>query len=197
MINRTRESLVNVEDSLLCLIDVQPGFADKLDDLTRVGLIERVAWIAALARVLSVPVVITEEEPERNGVTFPEVLAHVPEDASPYQKPTFGLADVPEISAAVAATERRTAILAGMETDVCVAHSALGLLDLGYRVVVVRDAVAAPGEGHDHGLERMRDAGVVLVGAKGLFYEWARTVERASALDDQMSRVPLPGGLTL
>jgi nicotinamidase-related amidase len=196
MSDRARESLVNVEDSLLCLIDVQPGFADKLDDRTRVGLIERVAWIASLARALSVPIVITEEEPDSNGPTLPEVLAQVAGDASRYQKPTFGLADVPEISAAVAATERQTAILVGMETDVCVAHSALGLLDLGYRVVVVRDAVAAPGEAHDHGLGRMRDAGVVLLGAKGLFYEWARTVERASALDDQ-TRVPLPDGLTL
>jgi nicotinamidase-related amidase len=84
-----------------------------------------------------------------------------------------------------------------METDVCVAHSALGLLDLGRRVVVVRDAVAAPGEAHPDGLERMRDAGVVLIGTKGLFYEWTRTVDRARDVELRMSDVPLPEGLTL
>ena len=78
----------------------------------------------------------------------------------------------------------------------CVAHSALGLLGAGYRVVVVRDAVAAPRDAHAHGLERMRDAGVILIGTKGLFYEWARTVDRARELEDRMSGVPLPRGLT-
>jgi nicotinamidase-related amidase len=192
-----RERLIDVEDSLLCLVDVQPGFADKLDDRTRVAVTQRVAWIAALARALDVPVVITEEEPAHNGSTLPEVLAQAGEGTPRHGKPTFGLADVPEIAAAVAATGRRTAVLAGMETDVCVAHSALGLLDLGYRVVVVRDAVAAPGEAHGHGLERMRDAGALLTDSKGLFYEWARTVERASELDDRMSGVPVPGGMIL
>ena len=55
--------------------------------------------------------------------------------------PTFGLADVPEIVASVEHTGRRTAVLVGMETDVCVAQSALGLLDEDFTVAVVEDAV--------------------------------------------------------
>jgi nicotinamidase-related amidase len=70
-------------------------------------------------------------------------------------------------------------VLCGLETDVCVAQSALGLLDTGKRVVVVEDAVASPGAAHAQGLARMSRAGVELVGVKGLGYEWLRTVERA------------------
>ena len=88
-------------------------------------------------------------------------------------------------------------MLTGMETDVCVAHSALGLLDLGLRVIVVRDAVAAPGDAHLHGLDRMRDAGAVLIGTKGLLYEWTRTVARADETDRRLADVPLPEGLIL
>ena len=101
------------------------------------------------------------------------------------------------ILAAIAQAGRKTAVLVGLETDVCVAHSALGLLDRAYRVVVVRDAVLAPGDAHDDGIERMRAAGVTLIGAKGLFYEWARTVETAQRLDDQLSTVAVPEGLIL
>ena len=71
------------------------------------------------------------------------------------------------------------------------------LLDRNYRVVVVRDAVLSPGDDHTDGIERMRAAGVTLIGVKGLFYEWVRTVDFARKLDDHMASVPVPDGLTL
>jgi nicotinamidase-related amidase len=195
---RKGERLLDVDDSFLCVIDVQPGFVAKLgEDEGPAPFVQRVAWVAALATVLGVPTVVTEEEPDRNGLTIPEVVEQLPKGTRRYTKPAFGLADVPEILAAVVATGRRTAVLVGMETDVCVAQSALGLLDHGFRVVVVRDAVLAPGDAHDDGIERMRAAGVTLIGAKGLCYEWVRTVEAAWNLEDLVASVPLPEGLTL
>jgi nicotinamidase-related amidase len=190
--------LLDVDDSVLCVVDVQPGFVGKLGESDSRGpFIQRVVWVAALANALAVPIVVTEEEPDHNGPTLPEIFEHLPDPTPRYTKPTFGLADVPEIMAAVEATGRHTAVLVGMETDVCVAHSALGLLDRDYRVVVVRDAVLSPGDAHDDGIERMRAAGVTLIGAKGLFYEWVRTVDLARKLDDHMTSVPVPDGLTL
>ncbi len=60
------------------------------------------------------------------------------------------------------ATERGTAVLVGFETDVYVYQSAVGLLDAGFRVIAVEDAISSPGEMHERGLFRLRDAGVVL-----------------------------------
>jgi nicotinamidase-related amidase len=190
--------LLDVDDSVLCVVDVQPGFVGKIGEAEDARpFVQRVVWVAALANALGVPIVVTEEEPDHNGSTLPEIVEHLPAQTPRYVKPTFGLADVPEIMAAVEATGRHTAVLVGMETDVCVAHSALGLLDRDYRVVVVRDAVLSPGDAHDDGIERMRAAGVTLIGAKGLFYEWVRTVDLARKLDDHMASVPVPDGLTL
>jgi nicotinamidase-related amidase len=192
------ERLLDVDDSVLCVIDVQPGFVGKIRETEGRGpFVQRVVWVTALATALGVPAVVTEEEPDRNGPTLAEIVERLPDPTLRYTKPTFGLADVPEILAAVETTERRTAVLVGMETDVCVAHSALGLLDRGYRVVVVRDAVLAPGDAHDDGIERMRAAGVASIGAKGLLYEWARTVDEAWRLDEAMATVPVPDGLIL
>jgi nicotinamidase-related amidase len=190
--------LLDVRDSLLCVVDVQPGFVGKLGETEgRAPLVQRVVWVVALANALVVPIVVTEEEPDRNGPTLSEIVERLPDATPRHVKTTFGLADVPAIMAAVEATGRRTAVLVGMETDVCVAHSALGLMDRDYRVVVVRDAVRSPGDAHHDGIERMRAAGATLIGTKGLFYEWVRTVDRASALDEQMSAVPVPDGLIL
>jgi nicotinamidase-related amidase len=49
-------------------------------------------------------------------------------------------------------------VLAGFETDICVAQSAVELLDRGFRVVVVEDAMFSAGRDHERGLRRMTQA---------------------------------------
>ena len=132
-----RTRLLDADDSVLCVIDVQPHFVGKLAETDGgAPFLRRVVWVTALASALGIPTVVTEEEPGRTGPTLAEIVERRPDPTPRYPKPTFGLADVPAIMAAVEATGRHTAVLAGMETDVCVAHSALGLLDRGYRVVI-------------------------------------------------------------
>ena len=66
------ERLLRVEDSVLCVIDAQPGFADELKVDERERAVQRIVWIAALARMLDVATVVTEEEPDRYGPTIPD-----------------------------------------------------------------------------------------------------------------------------
>lgn len=176
--------LTDHQDCLLVVIDAQPGFyPPDLPDADRAAAesaLERAAWLTALAGALHVPVVVTEEEPERNGATDPRFA--LPAGAPVLTKPTFGLAGTPSILDAVVATGRRTAVLVGFETDVCVAQSAIGLKERGMRVVVIEDAVFSPGEMHRRGLERMLAEGVELNHSKGLAYEWTRTVESSRSV---------------
>jgi hypothetical protein len=132
------------------------------------------------------------------GGLVPPIAEKLPAGSTVYNKMIFGLADQPDILAAVARTGRKTAVLVGLETDVCIAHSALGLLQQGYNVVVVSDATASPGSGHTIGLERLRRANVLLVTGKSLYYEWLRSV----AADDEFrarykSEIMLPDGVNL
>jgi nicotinamidase-related amidase len=192
--------LLDRSDSVLIVVDTQPGFypPGRAIDRRRFALVrERVAWLAGVARALGVPAVVTEEDRARNGGTDPAVLARLPEDSPILAKPVFGLADCDEILAAVAATGRRTAILAGLETDVCVTHSAVGLHDRGYRVAVVADATFAPGEMHELGLRRMTGLGVELVHAKGIYYEWARSLEVTRRFEAENPDLAEPPGFSL
>jgi len=167
--------LVDHRDCVLVVVDAQEGFYAGSPDGERA--LARLTWLARVARLLDVPLVLTEEEPERNGSTFAPLAELAGSPA--FVKPTFGLTGTPEILAAVEATGRRTAVLGGFETDVCVAQSAVGLAERGLRVVVVEDAVSSPGEMHARGLARMTAAGVELNHCKGLAYEWTRTVDEA------------------
>ena len=168
-------ALLDRDDSVLVVVDAQPGFlADEADPA-----VDRMAWLVALAARLGVPVVVTEEEPERNGPTDPRVTARLPAGTKAFRKPSFGLAGTPEILETVRATHRTTAILVGCETDVCVAQSAIGLRDEGFSCVVVDDATFSPGEMHERGLTRLAGEGVARNHAKGVTYEWLRTVDEA------------------
>jgi len=190
----TSASLVDAADSILIVVDAQPGFLAKLDPSVAEGVVSRIGWLVRVAAHLDIPVVVTEEEPDRNGPTDPTIVAVLPPGTTPHRKHFFGLADQPDILTAVAAADHRTAILVGLETDVCVAHSAIGLAGRGYRVVAVSDATGSPGDAHAAGLERMRSAGVLVTTTKGLYYEWIRSVETAYEIE---AAVPPPAGLDL
>ena len=188
--------LLDVDDCLLAVIDTQEGFLGKLPDDEALQLVDRIRWLCRLACWLRVPVVVTEEEPERNGETASPITTALGKGAARHVKPVFDLSASPAILADVDRHGRGTVVLCGLETDVCVAQSALGLLDLGKRVVVVEDAVASPGTAHAQGLARMSRAGVELMGVKGLGYEWLRTVERSSDFGDETER-DAPAGIRL
>lgn len=187
-------------DTILVIVDMQTGFFASHGALDRDALARasaRVAWLAGVAAALDVPTVVTEEDPARNGPTDPAVLNQLGAGTPVFEKSVFGLADQPEILAAVLAAGRRTVVLAGIETDVCVAHSALGLLERGCAVFVVTDATFSPGEMHAHGLRRMVEAGVVAIHAKGVYYEWVRSLEAARAFEAAHPELAEPPGFSL
>jgi nicotinamidase-related amidase len=183
----TDHSLIDVDDSVLVVIDVQKAFLDKVGRAAGNPLTERIAWLIEVANWLGVPLVVTAEDVDRLGGPVKRVAEALPAGTAVHNKMVFGLAGQPDILAAVEATGRRTAVVVGLETDVCVAQSAVGLLERGFRVVVPVDCVGTPGTAHAFGLERMRAAGAVMTGAKPLLYEWVRTVERSIAFHTELS----------
>ena len=189
--------LIDSTRSLLVVIDTQEGFLAKLEGERRRPFVSRVAFLIEVAGRLGVPIVATVETPERMGGLPAELEALLPEGGVVHRKPVFDLAGDEEILGAVRGTGRETALLTGMETDVCVLHSAVGLRDAGFRVAVVRDAVQSPGDGHDFGLERLRQLGIELVSTKGVYYEWLRTPDAAHDFESAHPDVKAPGDLTL
>jgi nicotinamidase-related amidase len=192
--------LIERDDSLLLVVDLQVGFFGGHTEAARAGLgdaVARAAWLVGVAAALEVPVIVTEEDPVRNGPTDAAVLTRAGTATPVFVKHVFGLAGQPDILAAVEATGRRTALLAGSETDVCVAQSALGLLARGFRVGVVTDAAFSPGEMHGFGLRRMHEAGVLQLHAKGVYYEWVRTLADARRFEEAHPDLAEPPGFSL
>ena len=174
--------LIERTESVLVVVDTQPGFlaGAEPEAAAAAAAMEQAVWLATIARLLDIPAVVTEEAPEREGATVPRLLERLGPDAPVLTKPTFGLAECPEIVHEILQTKRSTAVLVGFETDVCVLQSAIGLKDMGFRVAVVADACyTQTASEHDFGLRRMAQLGVEIVHAKGVAFEWMRTVDLA------------------
>ena len=192
---------LNVDDCVLVVIDAQPGFYgdDRTDvdpDLFETAL-TRSAWVAGLATALGVPVVLTEEDASMNGHTAEPITSLVRPDSPVLAKTVFGANANPEIDAAVRVHHRGAVVLVGLETDVCVAHSAVGWQEDGLRPVVVHDAVYSAGQGHVNGLSRLRAEGVELLSAKELYYEWLRDLPSVRTFNADNPALANPPGFSL
>jgi nicotinamidase-related amidase len=189
-------ALFHRDTSCLLVIDVQQYFLAKLPFAERAPLVSRIAWLMRVARALEIPIIATAEDIAQDGPMVPELVALLPEGRTVFDKRVFGLYDQLDVRAAVTASGRSEFVLVGLETDVCIAHSALGLAAAGYRVAVLGDACGSPPPHHAAGLDRLRGAGVTVTTIKGMYYEWLRDLATLGVVKAAIGSA-LPDGLTL
>ncbi len=168
--------LIDQADSLLVIVDFQDGFLGKLDPGRAAAVVDTGRFLLEASQRLGIPTFVTVEAPDKNGWTTQTLRARLTPGTVEREKAVFGLCGQPDLRAAILAQPRRSAVLIGLETDVCILHSAVGLLEEGFRPIVVSDATAAPGEEHDFGLKRAERLGVEVLHAKGVYYEWIRSL---------------------
>lgn len=161
--------------SALLVVDVQPLLMPLIHDGDR--LIDRIAFLTKIARLLEIPVFATEQNPSRMGTTH-ETLAPLVSDPAPFSKMCFGACGSAPFMSALSQSGRRQIVITGVETHICVSQTAQGLLEAGYEVVVCPDGVSARSlERHKLGMERIRDAGCVPAHTEAVAYEWLETAE--------------------
>ncbi|MFV8835610.1 hydrolase [Aquisalimonas sp.] len=161
---------INAATSGLLVVDVQERLAPAIHEGERV--IENAGWLIKVAREVDVPVRLTEQYPQGLGATVSQVRAQVLDDEV-LEKVHFSCMESDNIRRQLARIGRRQIIMAGTEAHVCVLQSALALVEEGYEVFVVADAVSSrkPRDA-ELALERMRDAGVRVVTREMVAFEW-------------------------
>ncbi|MFM1903733.1 MAG: hypothetical protein RLZZ440_1633 [Planctomycetota bacterium] len=146
------------DQSVLCVIDVQERLLAAMPDAPLV--VERCLRLARAAELLGVPRVLTEQYPRGLGPTARALAAALP---PPAEKLSFSCSGCGAFDAAMEAGAKDV-VLAGLETHVCIAQTALDLLAAGRRVFIAVDAVASRHAiDHETALRRLEAAGGVLV----------------------------------
>jgi len=134
-------------------------------------LVQNVICLLKGAQVLALPVFATEHYRKGLGSMIPEVAQVIPGCAQ-FQKLTFSACGTEGFLDALRQKNLLQLILCGIEAHVCVTQTCLDLLAEGMNVFVVADAVASrTPENQRAGLERMRDAGAVIVSTEMVLFE--------------------------
>lgn len=164
--------LINRNESALILVDVQQKLLSHIHDSEK--LETRCAWLLNIANELDVPMLISEQYPEGLGSTT-EKLQTSAANSDILQKTQFSFANEPTFIAFTKKRLIKQVILIGIEAHVCVLQSALSILDQGYQVFVVADAVGSRNSmDKDIALKRMINLGVQIVSAEMVVFEWLR-----------------------
>lgn len=192
---------IDVRACVLMVIDAQDGFYGPgrldVDHAAKDTALDRAGWVCGVAASLDVPIIVTEEDAGLNGPSAAQVARWLPDGTPLFTKSVFGAFGNPAIANAVAATGRDVVVLVGMETDVCVAHTAIGAVERGLRPIVIHDAVFSAGAAHENGLARLAFDGIESVSAKELYYEWLRDLPAVRQFDAEHPELATPPGFSL
>lgn len=161
---------LTADSTYLLICDVQERFRGVIPSFPAV--VHAATTLYDFAGLLDIPTLLTEQYPKALGHTVAE-LAPIPSArATVVEKTRFSML-VPATDAALAAAPARTSVLlVGLETHICVAQTAEGLLRRGYAVHLVVDGIASQRRGdREVALGRLRDAGAVVTTAEAAMYE--------------------------
>lgn len=160
--------MISPQTTALVVIDVQDNLMPVIHDNDAVA--EQIATLVQGANILEVPVVVTEQYPERLGQTISGVASHLSSTA--ITKLSFSCCGVGDFNIALETLGRKNILVVGVETHVCVLQTVLDLIGQGYAPYVVADAVSSRRqENKDLALSRMAAAGAIIVSVEMALFE--------------------------
>lgn len=167
--------LLTPDNSVLLMIDYQPQMAFGVENIDRQILKNNVIGLAKSAKLFQIPTVITSVETEGfSGYVFPELLDVFPSQ-NIIERSSMNSWDSDTVKTAIASTNRKKLILAGLWTEVCITMPTLCAMQEGYEIYVVEDACGGTTESaHNTAMTRMVQAGAIPITWLQLLLEWQR-----------------------
>ena len=179
------QALFDVSDAAILLLDHQAGLFQTVKDISVAELRTNTTVLAKLATLLKIPVITTASEPGGpNGPLMPEIHEAAPHAIFVPRKGEVNAWDNDDFVAAVRATNRKTLIMAGVWTSVCVMFPALDAKAAGFDVYVAIDASGDPSEMVSRTtLARFVQGGVIPTTTNAVVCEAHRTWRRPEAAE--------------
>jgi nicotinamidase-related amidase len=174
---------IDPADTVMLLIDHQSGLFQTVKDMPMPELRAHAAALAKIATLSNLPVITSASVPQGpNGPMIPEIMQNAPHAKYVARKGEINAWDNPDFVAAVKATGKKTLIIAGTITSVCMAFPAISAVHEGYKVFVVIDASGTYSKmAEEITLARIVQAGVVPMDTAAVASELQRTWHRNDA----------------
>jgi len=157
------------EDTLLIVIDFQEKLTAKMKH--REKIMDNIKRLIKASKILDLPLILTEQYPKGIGPTEKEVIDELPE-YRPLEKIYCSCYRDEGFFGELSKAGRKSLLLCGIETHVCVLQTALDSIKGGYNVHVVSDAVGSREKFNwKTGIELMRDAGAVITSTEIVLFQ--------------------------
>ena len=178
-----QKPIIDPDDAVMLLIDHQSGLFQTIGDMSMPELRAHAAALARMATLTKMPVITTASVPQGpNGPLIPEIHANAPHAKYVARKGEINAWDNPDFVAAVKATGRKTLIIAGTITSVCMAFPAIAAVQEGYKVFAVIDASGTYSKmAQEITLARVVQAGVIPMDTAAVASELQKTWNRPDA----------------
>ncbi|KAM3923902.1 isochorismatase domain-containing protein 2 isoform 1-T2 [Leptodactylus fuscus] len=159
----SRVGKLGQQSSVLFLCDMQEKFRHNIVFFNQI--VSVAARMLQTAKILEIPVVVTEQYPKGLGLTVPELGA---DGIQKYTKTCFSML-IPEVEKELQSNPgRQSVILCGIETHACIMSTTLDLLNKGFDVHVVADACSSRSQvDRLVALSRMKQSGAYLTTGEG------------------------------
>lgn len=179
------KGMIDPDDAVMLLIDHQSGLFQVVKDLQVPDLRTNVITLAKVATLARIPVITTASVPQGpNGPLIPEIHKFAPHATYVARRGQINAWDNPDFVAAVEATGRKTLIIAGTITSVCLAFPSICAVNAGYKVFAVVDACGTYSKmAQEITLARVVQAGVVPVDTAAVCSELQKTWSRPDAAE--------------
>lgn len=179
------KAMMNVDDVVMLLIDHQSGLFNLVQDMPVCQLRNNIIALAKVATMLKIPVITTASVPEGpNGPVIPEIEQFAPHAEYVPRQGQINAWEVPGFVKAVEETKRKTIVMTGTLTSVCLAFPAISAKAAGYKVYAVVDASGNHSNmATDLTIARLAQAGVVPVDTFAVIGELQRTWNRPDAME--------------
>ena len=166
-------TILNIEDSIVMIIDVQEKLLNAVFNKT--SLEKKAVTIANSAKILGIPVIVTEQYPKGLGATVESLKVALPENAQYFEKTAFSALENKEVLEALKNSGKKQVIIFGIETHICVSQTTNALIQEGFEVSVIRDACGSRSElEYSAGLSRMKDNGAHVLTTEIALFEWLK-----------------------
>jgi len=177
------KALIDTTDCAILLLDHQSGLFENVKDISVAELRANTTALAKLAALMEIPVIQTASVPDGpNGPLMPEIQEAAPHLVYVPRKGEVNAWDNAAFVKAVRDTGKKTLIMAGVWTSVCVMFPALDAKAAGYKVYAVMDASGDPSEMASRTtLARFIQAGIIPTSANAVICEFHRTWNRPDA----------------
>ena len=157
------------EDTIIIAVDFQEKLMSAMHEADAVE--NSAVRLFKGLKEMDIPVIVTQQYTKGLGMTISSVAEAI--GSTGYiEKSSFSTLGCEKFVETFEKAGRKTVLITGAETHICVEQTALDLLERGYTVFVAADCVASrTAQNRDLALRRMENAGAVITGYESVLYE--------------------------